>query len=238
MRRATTGEAGAAIGILMLDARFERFPGDIGNPRTWPFPVRYRIVAGATPSRVVATTDDGLLAPFKAAADALVADGVEGITTTCGFLSLYQQELAAHCAVPVATSALLQVAMVARILPRGRRPGIITFSARELTRAHLERAGADPATPVAGMPEGSAFQRAIRDGDTSVPCATLRAEALDVAEGLVRRDPTIGAIVCECTNLSPHAAEIRARLGVPVFDMLTLVHWFQRGLRPERFPAA
>jgi len=34
----------------MLDARF---PGDMGHAGTWPFPVLYRVVPGATPARVV-----------------------------------------------------------------------------------------------------------------------------------------------------------------------------------------
>ena len=38
---------GVSIGILMLDTRFERFNGDIGNARTWPFPVQYRVVRDA-----------------------------------------------------------------------------------------------------------------------------------------------------------------------------------------------
>ena len=48
-------------------------------------------------------------------------------------------------------------------------------------------------------------------------------------------DPSVGVIVCECTNLTPYSYEIKQRLGVPVFDMVTLVHWFHRALRPERF---
>ena len=45
---------GLAVGILMLDTRFPRPPGDVGNAATWPFPARYRIVKGAESRRVVA----------------------------------------------------------------------------------------------------------------------------------------------------------------------------------------
>jgi hypothetical protein len=226
---------GVSIGILMLETYFERFVGDIGNARTWPFPVQYRIVKGASPDRIVGLADEAMLQPFKDAADELVAAGVDGITTTCGFLALYQRELAAHCPVPVATSALLQVAMVARTLPSGKRPAILTFSKEALTRRHLEGAGADPATPVFGMPPASEFQRSIRAGDTTVSIGTLRREVLAVAEAAVASDRTIGALVLECTNLSPYAADLKARLGLPVFDMVTLVHWLHRSLRPEAF---
>lgn len=226
---------GASIGILMLETHFERFVGDVGNARTWPFPVHYRIVKGATPDRVTRAEGPGMLDEFKAAADDLVAAGVDGIATTCGFLALYQAELARHCAVPVATSALLQVPTVARILPRGRRPAIVTFSAEGLTRHHLEAAGVDPATPIVGMPAGSEFQRSIRQGDPTVPFETLRREVLAVAAEAAHTAPDIGAIVLECTNLTPYSRDIAKATGLPVFDVVTLVHWLHRSLVPERF---
>jgi hypothetical protein len=199
---------GVSIGILMLDTTFERFHGDIGNARTWPFPVQYRIVRDATPNRV---------------------------TRPEGPDMLYQKDLTAHCAVPVATSPLLQAPMVARVLTAGKRPAILTFSAESLTSRHLEAVGVDPATPVHGMPPTSEFQRAIRQGDASVPFATLQREVLEAAGRIVRADSSIGALVLECTNLAPYSRDIARLTGLPVFDMVTLVHWFHRGLSPQRF---
>ena len=63
---------GAPLGILMLEARFPRIPGDMGNALTWPFPVLYRVVRGATPERVVLRGAEGLLPDFLAAAADLV----------------------------------------------------------------------------------------------------------------------------------------------------------------------
>src|SRR3954451_5103158 len=89
MRMARGGKAvyGAPLGILMLDARFPRIPGDMGNAETWPFPVLYRVVRGATPELVVLEGARGLLPLFLEAAAELVALGAEAITTNCGFLS-------------------------------------------------------------------------------------------------------------------------------------------------------
>lgn len=226
---------GVSIGILMLDTSFARFNGDIGNGRTWPFNVQFRIVKGATPKEITSLKDEKFLAPFKQAADELVAEGVDGITTTCGFLALYQPQLAAHCPVPVVTSSLLQIPMVTRILPRGKRPAILTFSAAGLTRAHLEAVGVDPQTPIYGMAPGSEFQRWIRNGENGVAFSTLEAEVVDMAARMTAADPTIGAIVCECTNLAPFTRAMARQTGLPVFDIVTLVHWFHRSLRPERF---
>ena len=52
---------GTRLGILMLEARFPRIPGDMGNATTWPFPVLYKVVKGASPQRVVRERAAGLL---------------------------------------------------------------------------------------------------------------------------------------------------------------------------------
>ena len=59
---------GARVGILMLETRFPRIPGDMGNAATWPFPVLYRVVKGASPKRVVEDKAAGLRDAFLAAA--------------------------------------------------------------------------------------------------------------------------------------------------------------------------
>src|ERR1700755_1147782 len=116
---------GARVGILMLETRFPRIPGDMGNAETWPFPVLYKVVPGASPRRVVYEKAQGLLDEFLAAADELVRLGADGITTTCGFLSLFQREIAT----PVATSSLMQIPFIERVLPPNKRVGVLTISA-------------------------------------------------------------------------------------------------------------
>lgn len=226
---------GVTIGILMVDSRFRRFAGDIGNAETWPFPVQYRVVRGALPSMMGNLHDNDLLESFRQAAQELIDDGVDGITTTCGFLALYQKELAAACSVPVATSALLQVPLVERLLPRGKRVGILTYSAQSLSNIYLEAVGADPSTPVHGMSPDSEFCRSIREGDATVPYEIWEREILDAAGDFLSRHPEIGALVCECTNMTPFSAAINRRFGIPVYDSVSLVHWFHAGLRPRRY---
>jgi hypothetical protein len=81
------------LGILALQTRFPRIPGDVGCPETWPFPVLIRTVTGASPERVVAGQADGLIDAFVEAGRMLAADGAAGIITTCGFLILHQAAL-------------------------------------------------------------------------------------------------------------------------------------------------
>jgi hypothetical protein len=152
---------GASVGILMLDARCPRIPGDMGNARTWDFPVHYKIVRGATPDRVVRLGGKGLLETLIAAARDLVADGVDGITPNCGFLTLFQEAIAETVPIPVATSSLMQVDLVNRVLTQGRRAGILTISGSTLTAEHLEKAGVPPGTPLGTTEGGREFTRSF-----------------------------------------------------------------------------
>lgn len=229
---------GAAVGILMLEARFPRIPGDMGNALTWPFPVHYRIVRDATPDRAVRQGASGLLDAFVAAGRDLVADGVDGITTNCGFLSLFQRDLQAALGVPVAASSLMQVPLVDRLLPPGRRAGILTISAGSLTRGHLEAAGCAPDTPVMGTEAGREFTRAILDNETELDVEAARDDNVEAARALASRHPEVGAIVLECTNMVPYAADIRAATGLPVYSIESFVTWFHSGLVPRRHPCA
>ncbi|HRE19451.1 MAG TPA: aspartate/glutamate racemase family protein [Rhabdaerophilum sp.] len=239
-RKAMGGKAvyGASVGILMLEARFPRIPGDMGNALTWPFPVHYKVVRSASPDRVVRRGAEGLLDVFIAAAKELVADGVDGITTNCGFLSLFQQELADAVRVPVATSSLMQVRMVNALLPAGKRAGILTVSAKSLTPKHLEKAEVPAGTPIGSTEGGREFTRVLLDNELELDVELAREDNVDAARALAAANPDLGAIVLECTNMIPYAADIRAATGLPVFSIETFVRWFQAGLVPRRYPSA
>ncbi len=226
---------GAAVGILMLEARFPRIPGDMGNALTWPFPVHYRVVRGASPERVVRRRAEGLLPAFLEAARELVAIGCDGITTNCGFLAIFQKEIAAAVGVPVATSSLMQAAAIEALLPPGRRVGILTISAESLTSEHLRAARVPEGTPVMGTEGGREFTRAILGDRPELDPAAAEADLLEAAERLCARHPEVGAILLECTNMCPYARAIAEHTGRPVFDMVGFVGWFQNGLRPRRF---
>jgi Asp/Glu/hydantoin racemase len=222
----------------MLEARFARIPGDMGNATTWPFPVLYRVVKGASPERVVLRGAMGLLPDFLDAASELVAQGAEAITTNCGFLSLLQRELAAHVRVPVATSALMQVPWVQATLPPGQRVGVVTVSAASLTPAHLAAAGVSPDTPLVGTEDGVEFFRVLILGEkTDLDVALASRDILQAGRRLMAAHPNIGAIVLECTNMPPYAHALRQALRVPVYDIYSLITWWHAGIRPRVFAA-
>ncbi len=227
---------GAPLGILMLEAKFPRIPGDMGNATTWPFPVLYRVVRGASPERVVLDGATGLLDAFLEAASDLVAQGAEAITTNCGFLAIFQRELAAHVRVPVATSALLQYTWIKSTLPPGQRVGIITVSKSSLTPRHLEAANIPPDTPIVGTETGQEFFRVLIKAEQQDMNIRLAAQdILAAGRELVSMEPDIGAILLECTNMPPYAFALRETLGLPVYDIYSLITWLHAGLRPRQF---
>jgi hypothetical protein len=222
------------LGILMLDTHFPRIAGDLGNAETFPFPVLIARIAGATPERVVDRKAEGLLEPFVAGGQALIRAGAAGIATTCGFLSLFQCPLAERLGVPVAASSLLMVPLVERLLPAGRRAGVVTFSKSLLTPGHLLAVGAPADTPVEGVPPDGALATVIRKGERALDQHLVEVEVVDAGRRLKAAHPELGAVIVECTNMPPYTEALRHALRLPVYDGYDFFCWFFAGLRSPK----
>ena len=223
------------IGILMLDTKFPRILGDIGNPATWNFPVIYKVVKNASPDAVVLKDERQLLQAFVEAGHELVAQGATGITTTCGFLSIYQSHLSNALRVPVLTSSLMQVQLVNALLPKGRYAGILTISFDSLKSDHLKAAGVPKNTPIGSTEGFSHFTRTFLNNEPELNSDLARQENVQAAKDLQRNHPNLGAFVLECTNMAPYARDISDATNLPVYSIFSLVTWFQSGLIPNPF---
>jgi hypothetical protein len=229
-------EVPAVIGILVMDARIRRIPGDVGNPATFPFPVICRTVAGATLKRIIRERDPSLLDPFVEAGRELVRQGVKALTTTCGFNALFQQELAAEFPVPVFTSSLLQLPFIERSLRPRDRIGILTADAANLTPEHLHRAGGDAdRITVYGLEDQPGFYEAIFSGTGRLDEGKVASEVVGQARRMVASDQAIRAIVLECANLPPYAAAVQEAVGLPVYDFITMLHHVHAALARKPF---
>jgi hypothetical protein len=222
----------------MLDTHFPRIYGDLGNADTWPFQVIYKIVHGATASDAVSTKGIADINPFIQGALELESQGVVGITTSCGFLSLAQQQIANRLSVPFVASSLMQIPMLDMLLAPEKRAGVLTIDSRSLTRSHLVAAGAAIDTPVAGTENGKVFTDAILSDLPELDVKACRDDNVEAAQQLVEQHPSVGAIVLECTNMVPYAADIKQTTGLPVFSIYTLVNWLFSGLVPKKFQQA
>jgi hypothetical protein len=225
-----------AIGILVMDARIERIPGDVGNPATFPFEVTCRTVAGATLKRLISGRDRSLLDPFVAAGWELVRQGARALTTSCGFMILFQEELAREFPVPVFTSSLLQLPFIQATLRPQDRIGVITADASNLTPEHLQRASGDvDRITVAGLESQPKFRAAIFEETGRIDRQGVTSEVVEQARRMVAADPLIAAILFECANLPPYAAAVQQAVGLPVYDVVTMIHHVQSALRRTPF---
>lgn len=224
------------IGVLCLETTFTKIPGHIRNPTTFNFPVRYRVVRGATPHRVVTQHDLSLIEPFCGAAQELAAEGVAAITSGCGFLVLFQQELADAVTIPVFASSLVQLPLVHRMLASRQTVGVLTAKQASLTPRHLAKAGAESVpVRIAGMDDQQEFREVMLEGRRDeLDVARLRHEVLTVA-GRLADDPTLGAVLLECTDLVPFASDVQRLLGVPVFDIVTLTNYVHSSLARQPY---
>ena len=86
---------GFDIGIVMQRDTVRRPVGDVGNAKTFPFPVLYRQVHDATvwdlfnPGIAIGAPE-----PWVEAARDLERAGVKGISGGCGFMSIHQPAMA------------------------------------------------------------------------------------------------------------------------------------------------
>ncbi|MCB2016791.1 MAG: aspartate/glutamate racemase family protein [Hydrogenophaga sp.] len=208
-------DAPGFLGVIVLDTRFPRPPGDIGCPATYDragIPARFLKVPGASARRVVQTQDPALLGPFVDAVQVLADQGARLITTSCGFLAGWQAELQAAVDVPVHTSSLLQCAGLAA-------PGIVTFDALSLNDRVLRLAGVPAGTPVEGLSPGCELQARILADDTLIDFDKARDDVVGAAMRLVARHPEVRTLVLECTNMPPYREAVARVTGRPVHDL-------------------
>ena len=229
---------GEPIGIILMDSFMPFPPGCPGNASTFPFPVRYSIVRGASMERLVYQGDPALLQPFIDAGWDLVREGVKAITGNCGFMVLYQDMLAKEFPVPVFMSSLLQLPFIIRMLRPGEQVGIVTASRKSLTDRHLTAAtggSADIPVKIAGMEDQKYFHAAIHAEVGELDFEKVEAEVVEVTRDLVAQNDNIRAILFECTDLPPYAAATQAAVNLPVFDFSTMINYVFSSLVRNRF---
>lgn len=222
--------SGFDVGIVMQRDTVRRPVGDVGNAKTFPFPVLYRQVHDATvwdlfdPQIALSAPE-----PWVDAARELERAGVKGISGGCGFMAIHQRAMAAAVNVPVFASALLWVPLLDQLLGRNRRIGIMTANSESLDEEYYRGAGwssEDISVCTTGL-EDTEFPAIVRSQQARYLDAgdqkRLESIMVDRAQEFVESHPTIGAIVLECTNFPPYAEAIKMATGRPVFHIVNLI---------------
>ena len=130
------------LGLIKLDTLFPRLPGDLGLASSWGPHVQEVVVHGALPQLIVQQQESfaqSAFAPaFGEAVQFLAQNGASAITTSCGFLVLWQKDLQFLTSVPVMTSSLC---LLPELLLREDQVGVLSIDAKSLTPMHWQGAG-------------------------------------------------------------------------------------------------
>lgn len=219
---------GYDLGIIMLETKFPRMIGDIGNAKTWDFPVLYKTVP-VTPDKAVFNLQADDIRPFIEAAKELEKAGVKSITTSCGFLSLFQKEMAQAVHIPVFTSALMMVSWIDPLI--NGKVGVLTANSQTLTKKHLEAAHiSNIPVVIYGLQDEEVFTSFTVQNWHSVNTEKCREELISVSTKMIQENPDVKAIVLECTNMPPYTEDIKKATGRPVFDLVNMVKFIIRSL--------
>ena len=231
--RATSG--GHAVGILELDCLLPFIPGDVDNASTYRYPVLYRMVPNLSTAACLSGAPQLASAVADGAAE-LEALGVRVISSDCGFMLQFQNEVRSRVGIPAAMSSMLQLAVIAQMLAPSRPIGVLTADSSNLTHGFLETAGLAIPNPllIRGMQHCPEFKTAVFDEKGSIDPELVTREIIAEAMSILEERPDTGAILLECSMMPPYAKAVQDAVGIPVFDFITLIDLMECATRPPR----
>jgi hypothetical protein len=230
------GAYGRPIGIIVLEEHIPCPPGTPGNPSTFSFPVCYEVARGVSTAGLRQAPPMGVDS-FIAAGQRLIERGAWAIAGNCGLMIVHQEALARALPAPVLLSSLLQVPLIARMLAPEAAIGVLVSGANSLNSSHLAlaRGGTDARIVLAGMQGKPCFTAAVCEERGELDFEGVMTEVVDVARTLVREHPEVKALLFECVDLPPYAHAVQEAVGLPVFDITTLVRHFHSALVRQPF---
>lgn len=224
---------GMGLGIILLDDVYPGFPGDVRNASAYPFPIQYEVAKGVDIQRLVFDKDKSpCLAPLMAAAKHLERLGCRAIAAECGYFSYFQREIAAAVRVPVFMSSLLQVPLAQQAVGIQNLIGIVCGTRCNLTPTHLQSVGVDPTSNlvIAGAMDDYACPQFDNlwnaDVRQEIPVADYETSEVDfvsLCKDFIGRNPSMRALVLECTGFQPFARAAQREVDIPIFSWSTLL---------------
>jgi len=230
---------GIAVGILQLDCSLPFIPGDVDNADTYDFPVIYRVVPGLSTKACLAGAPELARAAVETAVE-LEKQGVRAISSDCGFMLQFQNQVREAVRVPVCMSSLLQLPLIASSLAPARPIAVITADSNNLTPQFLARAGI--AVPnklvIRGLQDKPEFKTAVFDEKGSLDAGLVEFEVVSTVRDIAREHPDLGAVLFECSMLPPYARAVQDAVGLPVFDFVTMINQLHAATHARRYDGA
>lgn len=234
-------KAPPVLGIVELDSTYPKAAGNMANPSSFDFPVMYA-TAEIRPGWWLDGDgpDDFVREKFMDAARELELRGAAAITTTCGLFAVFQEAAAKELKVPVFTSPLMLIPMVAAMLGPQRKVGVVTAAGNRIfEKDFLQQSGVSEFMPLAvaavdSCPEFIEVIRTQRKPDLN--SQDFEDQLLSEVNDMLQRDPDVGALVLECSDIPPYARRLAEETGLPVFDFTAMAALVYRACLPPAFP--
>ncbi len=216
------------IGILCLESYFPKMRGHLRNPRTYNFPTVTKVLKGLDIPKLLFNPTKEMIAPIIKAAQEFEKEGVQAITGSCGFMALFQKEIADSVKIPVFMSSLLQLPLIRIMHGENANIGVLTASKKALQPKHLEVCSVDyHSVFIEGMEGNTEFWETIIEGKRSdFNIVQLEKEIVGTALKFIDHNK-LDALLLECTDLPPFAKQIQQHSNIPVYDinsLMQLVH--------------
>jgi hypothetical protein len=114
---------------------------------------------------------------------------------------------------------------------------VLASAENSLSAEHLNlaRAGTDVRIVTASMQGKPYFTAAVCEERGELDFERVTAEAVDAARGLMLEHPDVRTLLFECVDLPPYANAVQDAVGLPVFDITTLIGHFHAALVRPRF---
>lgn len=225
--------AGYPVGIVYIEQiNYPLLPGNVVNAYSYDFPVRMAPVPNLTNTRLFdndPTIADDIIATARHMVE---KEGVRSICSACGFFGNYHKQVQEALDVPVAMSSLVQAPQILHLLNPKKKLGILTANAGSMTDNLLENSGLSSRDRlvIKDTRHTPNFANAVVDMSGYMDNTKAREEVVGLALEMQEENPDIGAILLECSDMPPYAAEIQAKTQLPVFDFITLKKWLRSGV--------
>lgn len=228
---------GYTIGMICAEWHVPFVPGDLNNATTFPFPVRYLTVPGASGASVLKGYDPDVESLFIAAARLLESEGVRAITGNCGFMAAYQPAVAGSVSIPVFLSSLLQAPMLTTMLGPDRKLGVLVANGSSVNDRLVRSVGIGDTSRIVfrGLDGNRHWNEVIIQELGFLDEDVIRSEVVATARSLVADEPSIGALLLECSDLPPYAHAVAAATGLPVFDWANFINYVHRATVPAPY---
>jgi len=217
--------------VIRLDYNYPPAAGDIDCPGSYGYDVLFRVIPGLTfemaqsgrMTRVVAEE-------FKKGITWLESKGASGITGDCGFMMAFQPIAREVATVPCFMSSMVQCPMVSVAFDKYDKILILTANSETLKPQKdtlLNSCGFDVDDTrflIMGCQDVPGFD-AVAKGE-AVDVEYVTPGIVRMTKGILERQPSIRAIILECTELPPYSDALRQATGLPVWDAITNADFF------------